>query len=94
LELIAKGANANQLSREGVTALMVAAGHNNTAMIGLLLKAGADPTLKNHEGLTAAQIAERAQFDNVVGALKLLGKESGPGGVNNSGDPGPGTVQN
>jgi ankyrin repeat protein len=73
---------------------MVAAGHNNTAMIGLLLKAGANPELKNVDGLTAAQIAERAQFDNVVGALRLLGKESGAGGANNSGDLGGATVQN
>ena len=73
--IIAKGANVNQTSKEGVTALMVAAGHNNTAMIGLLLKAGANPELKNVDGLTAAQIAERAQFDNVVGALRLLGKD-------------------
>lgn len=94
LDIIAKGANVNQVSKDGVTALMVAAGHNNTAMIGLLLKAGADPTLKNSEGLTASEIAERAQFDNVVGALKLLGKDSGAGSANNSGVPGEGTVQN
>lgn len=93
-EILAKGADVNQRSKEGVTALMVAAGHNNTAMIGLLLKAGADPALKNIDGLTASQIAERAQFDNVVGALKLLGKESGAAGANNSGDPGSGTIQN
>lgn len=94
LAIIAKGANVNQASKDGVTALMVAAGHNNTAMIGLLLKAGAEASLKNKEGLTASQIAERAQFDNVVGALKLLGKESVGAGVNNSGDPGESTVQN
>jgi quinoprotein dehydrogenase-associated probable ABC transporter substrate-binding protein len=94
LDIIAKGADVNQMSKEGVTALMVAAGHNNTAMIGLLLKAGADPALKNREGLTASQIAERAQFDNVVGALRLLGKDSGAAGENNSGDPGGSTVQN
>jgi ankyrin repeat protein len=93
-EIINKGADVNQRSKEGVTALMVAAGHNNTAMIGLLLKAGADPAIRNAEGLTASEIAERAQFDNVVGALKLLGKESGAGGVNNSGDAGGTTVQN
>jgi ankyrin repeat protein len=93
-EILAKGADVNQRSKEGVTALMVAAGHNNTAMIGLLLKAGADQSLKNVDGLTAAQIAERAQFDNVVGALKFLGKDAGTAGVNNSGDSGSGTVQN
>ncbi len=92
--LIAKGADVNQASREGITALMVAAGHNNAAMIGLLLNAGADPSLRNHEGLTATEIAERAQFDNVVGALKLLGKQSGTRGPNNSGVPDPPAVQN
>lgn len=94
LDIIAKGANVNQQSKEGVTALMVAAGHNNTAMIGLLLKAGADPDLRNKEGLTAAEIAERAQFDNVVGALKLLGKNSGAAGANISGETGADSVQN
>jgi quinoprotein dehydrogenase-associated probable ABC transporter substrate-binding protein len=94
LAIIAKGANVNQTSKDGVTALMVAAGHNNTAIVGLLLNAGADPALKNTEGLTASQIAERAQFDNVVGALRLLGKDSGSAGAKNSGDPAVGTVQN
>ena len=94
LELIAKGANVNQHSKEGITPLMVAAGHNNTAMIGLFLNAGADPGAKNREGLTAAEIAERAQFDNVVGALKLLGKNSGAAGANISGEAGADSVQN
>ncbi|MFN0219972.1 MAG: quinoprotein dehydrogenase-associated putative ABC transporter substrate-binding protein [Hyphomicrobium sp.] len=70
--LIAKGANVNHRSKEGVTALMVAAGHNNAPMIGLLANAGADPTLKSIEGVTALQIAERAQNEHAIGALKFL----------------------
>lgn len=94
LDLIAKGAEVNRQSEEGVTALMVAAGHNNTAMVALLLKAGADPTIKNHQGLTATDIAEQAQFDNIVGALKLLGKKSDRQGANISGERQIDSVQN
>ena len=45
--------------KNGMTALMVAAAHNNAPMIGLLMDAGADPTLKNAQGLTATDVAEK-----------------------------------
>lgn len=70
--LIAKGAKINHRSKEGVTALMVAAGHNNAPLIGLLANAGADPALKSNEGLTALEIAERARNETAIGTLKFL----------------------
>jgi quinoprotein dehydrogenase-associated probable ABC transporter substrate-binding protein len=73
-ELIKKGANLNAVSKHGVTALMIAAGHNNAPMIGLLLRAGADASLKSGEGKTALDIAQKALHDDAIGALKFLVK--------------------
>ncbi|MEQ1577929.1 MAG: quinoprotein dehydrogenase-associated putative ABC transporter substrate-binding protein [Hyphomicrobium sp.] len=90
--LIEKRADVNQASKLGVTALMVAAGHNNAPVIGQLLNAGADPTLKSAEGLTALEIAERAQNENATAALKYFASQgkaasgtaaSGAGSVQN-----------
>jgi quinoprotein dehydrogenase-associated probable ABC transporter substrate-binding protein len=79
-ELIKKGANVNAVTQHGVTALMIAAGHNNAPMIGLLLRAGADPAAKSKEGKTALDIAQKALHDDAIGALKFLMKpvRSGP----------------
>lgn len=75
--LIDKGADVKRLSKDGVTALMIAAGHNNAPIIGLLVGAGADPNAKNAHGQTALDIATSAGFDAAVGALKFLSKTSG-----------------
>ena len=56
--LLARGANVNAQSTNGVTPLMIAATHNNPPMIGILIDAGADVTLKNKLGQTAADVAE------------------------------------
>jgi ankyrin repeat protein len=56
--LLARGANVNAQSKNGVTPLMIAATHNNPPMIGILIDAGADVTLKNKLGQTAADVAE------------------------------------
>ncbi|RZA35675.1 MAG: ankyrin repeat domain-containing protein [Lysobacteraceae bacterium] len=61
--LIARKALLNAVSpRESgaYTPLMMAAREAQPGMVRLLLAAGADPALKNTEGLTASQIAERA----------------------------------
>jgi quinoprotein dehydrogenase-associated probable ABC transporter substrate-binding protein len=75
--LLDKGADVNKLSKDGVTALMIAAGHNNAPIIGLLVGAGADTDAKNARGQTALDIATSAGFDAAVGALKFLSKTSG-----------------
>jgi len=71
-EMIAHGADVNARSAAGVTALMIAAGHNNAPMIGLLLSKGADPTIKNNVGKTALDIARDARNEVAISALQLL----------------------
>jgi quinoprotein dehydrogenase-associated probable ABC transporter substrate-binding protein len=70
--LIARGADVNAKSAAGVTALMVAAGHNNAPMIGLLLAKGANPETKNNAGKTALDIARDARNEVAESALQLL----------------------
>jgi ankyrin repeat protein len=78
--LITKGAQVNALSKDGVSALMVAAGHNNAPMIGLLLRSGADANLKNSAGQTALDIAKLADHTAAIGAFKVLVTEPRPAG--------------
>jgi len=70
--LIKRGANIDAVSPKAsgsFTPLMMAAreGKEETALY--LLRQGADPKLKNGEGLTAAQIAARAQHTSLAKAL-------------------------
>lgn len=74
-ELIDKGADVNAKSKDGVTALMIAAGHNNAPIIGLLVGAGVDPNVKNAQGKTALDIATAAGFEASAGALRFLAKQ-------------------
>lgn len=55
--LIERKADFDAQSKSGITALMVAASHNNAPMIGLLMDAGADPDIKNERGQTARDVA-------------------------------------
>ncbi len=75
--LVDKGANVNALSKDNVNAVMIAAGHNNAPIIGLLAGAGADLEAKSSNGQTALEIATGAGFDAAVGALKLMQKSPG-----------------
>ena len=51
------------------TPLMMAAREAQPGMVRLLLEQGADPALTNTEGLTAAQIAERAGQTDIAAAI-------------------------
>jgi quinoprotein dehydrogenase-associated probable ABC transporter substrate-binding protein len=70
--LIEHNANLNAVSATGVTALILAAAHNNTPIVGLLAQAGADPNAKTPDGKTATDLARRNGNDAVVSLLKLL----------------------
>ena len=52
-----RGASVNAKSTAGMTALMVAAVHNNPAMIGVLAQLGADLSAKETGGRTARELA-------------------------------------
>ena len=72
--LLQAGANVDAQSKAGVTPLMIAAARNVAPMIGLLLQAGADPTLKSAQGQTAADIAKQNGAEAAAKALRLVGK--------------------
>ena len=71
--IVDRGAAINAQAKNGMTALMVAAAHNNAPMIGLLMDAGADPTLKNAQGLTATDVAEKNGNLEAAQAILVLG---------------------
>jgi ankyrin repeat protein len=70
--LLAKGAKVNALSASGVSALILAAAHNNAPIVGVLVQAGADVKQTSRDGKTASQIAEANGNNNVVSLLRLL----------------------
>jgi ankyrin repeat protein len=72
--LVERGADVNAQSKAGVTALMVAATHNSAPMIGLLMDANADPTVKNKLGLTATDVAEKNGNLEAAQAIHVLGQ--------------------
>jgi ankyrin repeat protein len=71
--LIDRGANVNAQAKNGTTALMVAATHNNPPMIGLLMEAGADANLKNDRGQTARDVAQLNGNAEAAQAILVLG---------------------
>jgi ankyrin repeat protein len=70
--LVERGADVNAQSKSGVTALMIAATHNSAPMIGLLMDAGADPALKNQQGQTATDVAEKNGNQEAAQAILVL----------------------
>jgi quinoprotein dehydrogenase-associated probable ABC transporter substrate-binding protein len=72
--LIDKGADVHAKDKNGMTALMVAASHNNAPMIGLLLQSGADASAKNAQGQTALDIAKLNGNTEAAQAISVLGK--------------------
>lgn len=70
--MIAKGAKVNEVSGSGVTALLLAAAHNNAPIVGLLVQSGADPKIKTPQGQTAADLARQNGNSSVVSLLNLL----------------------
>ena len=75
-ELLAKGANVNAASTEGVTPLMIAAARDNAPMVGLLLQAGAKADVRNAAGETARDAAAKNEAGSATRLLDLLAKSS------------------
>ena len=70
--LLARKARLDALSPKesgAYTPLMMAAREGQPGVVRLLLEAGADPALKNTEGLTAARIAERAGRADIAATI-------------------------
>jgi len=70
--LVTRGADINATSTTGMTALMVAAVHNNPAMIGLLAQLGANLSAKEAGGRTARDLAEANENAAALNILDLL----------------------
>lgn len=70
--LIDKGAKVNAVSATGLTALLLAAAHNNAPIVGLLAESGADTNAKTPAGQTAADLAKQNGNTAVVSLLGLL----------------------
>lgn len=68
--LLAHKADVNAPSPGKLTPLMLAAREGQESSVQALLDAGADTSLKNNEGLTAAQIAERADKPRIANAIE------------------------
>jgi quinoprotein dehydrogenase-associated probable ABC transporter substrate-binding protein len=71
--LVERGAEVNAQAKNGMTALMIAATHNSAPMIGLLMDAGADPAVKNNQGLTATDVARKNNNLEAAQAILVLG---------------------
>jgi quinoprotein dehydrogenase-associated probable ABC transporter substrate-binding protein len=70
--LLGRKANVDATDAEGVTALMIAAARDNSAMLGLLLQSGANPTMKSNDGETARDIAVKNDSLSAIRTLALL----------------------
>ncbi len=79
-DLLNRGANSNSRSAAGVTPVMVAAGHNNPSVLGLLVQNGADLNAKNDLGKTPLMIANESNSDAAVQAIKLFSLTAGRSG--------------
>jgi ankyrin repeat protein len=68
--LLRAAANPNQQTKDGVTALMAAAAQGYSEICTLLIKNGADITLKNKTGLTALDIANAGDHHSIAASLR------------------------
>lgn len=71
-ELVGHKASVNAASTLGVTALMIAAAHDNAPMIGVLIRAGAQTDVRSKEGQTAFDIAKQNGNDSAIRTLQLF----------------------
>ena len=68
--LFDKGVTANARGTDRHTAILAATAFNRVEMVKLLLKHGADPTLKDDDGINAVQLASEKEFQEIIKLLK------------------------
>ena len=76
--LLANGADVNETTGGGQTALILAVIFGRTNLIKLLMKAGADPQLRDNLGLNALEWAQRRGLSEAVAILTNGPQESTP----------------
>lgn len=74
--LLDRGANPNNIAKNGISTLMLAAmcDFGSTEIVKLLLKHGADPNYKSVEGKTALSLAQKYKNDEIAEAISSFGK--------------------
>ncbi len=77
--LIEAGANVEAAIGYGVRPLMLAAGYGETAVVEILLKAGADVTARNEGGLTALMMVKQKHYVDIINLLHEAEQLSGVG---------------
>jgi ankyrin repeat protein len=75
--LLDHGADPGARMQGGATPLMVAVGNGREAAVRLLLERGADPSIRDDQGNTAADLAERLGYS----MIQALFAASGGSGV-------------
>jgi len=86
--IVASGVSINQLGKKKVTALHIAAYHGQKDHIRLakwLLDNGADASLKDYEGNTAADVAQERGNDDIAKILAGASSSGGGGGKSGGG---------
>ncbi|XP_075698772.1 ankyrin repeat domain-containing protein 22 [Rhinoderma darwinii] len=68
--LLGAGVNVNATDSEGNTALHYACKMKSQSIVPILLDAKADPTIKNKDGETSIDIAERLKFKKILHLMK------------------------